>query len=64
MTKLQVIISDIIYYTLFVMILCMLFGCSERYRYPCQDPNNWHKEECNNKVCDVEGTCTDKVIKK
>lgn len=45
-----------------VAILLLLSGCTERYRYPCQNPNNWHKLECNNEVCKIEGTCTDILL--
>jgi hypothetical protein len=38
--------------------LLMLAGCAPQYRYPCQDPDNWGKEECNNEVCKAEGECT------
>jgi hypothetical protein len=44
------------------LILLLLSGCTERYRYPCQDPKNWNKIECNNKVCEIEGTCTKQVL--
>jgi hypothetical protein len=40
----------------------LLAGCDSQYRYPCQDPANWGKDECNNKVCKVEGECTSDVL--
>lgn len=39
-----------------------LSGCEYRYRYPCQDPANWNKEECNNLECKVQGNCTDDLL--
>ena len=39
-----------------------LGGCEYRYRYPCQDPQNWNKEECNNLECKVQGNCTDDLL--
>jgi hypothetical protein len=45
-----------------VIILLLLSGCTERYRYPCQDPANWKKVECNNEVCKIESTCTDILL--
>ena len=39
-----------------------LGGCQYRYRYPCQDPKNWSKVECNNDACRVEGDCTSNVL--
>jgi hypothetical protein len=39
-----------------------LAGCNSQYRYPCQDPANWGKDECNNQVCKAEGECTSDVL--
>jgi hypothetical protein len=36
-----------------------LVGCEERYRYPCQDPANWTKDECYHPKCEVDGQCRD-----
>jgi hypothetical protein len=36
-----------------------LVGCEERYRYPCQDPENAEKVECNRPVCEADGMCYD-----
>jgi uncharacterized lipoprotein NlpE involved in copper resistance len=44
-----------------ILPLLLLAGCEGRYRYPCQDPANWGKIECNNEVCKSEGTCTSDV---
>jgi hypothetical protein len=42
-------------------ILCLaplfLIGCSEAYRYPCQDPENWDKKICQKPYCSANGTC-------
>ena len=27
-----------------LLILPLLVACSENYRYPCQDPDNWDKQ--------------------
>lgn len=34
-----------------------LAGCDSRYRYPCQDPNNWESKECKKPWCSADGTC-------
>ncbi len=34
-----------------------LTGCEERYRYPCQDPENWDTKECKKPFCSANGTC-------
>ena len=38
-----------------------LVGCSDHYRYPCQDPANKDKAECNPPACEVDGTCYNKL---
>jgi hypothetical protein len=34
-----------------------LAACSENYRYPCQDPDNWERKECQKPYCSANGTC-------
>jgi len=52
-----------IFYILPIVGLFVLLGsCEGHYRYPCQDPANWGKLECNNDVCKAEGTCTSDVL--
>lgn len=52
----------------FLMILLALpialaiFG-GDRFRYPCQDPDNWDKEICKVPRCDVTRTCPEHVFK-
>jgi hypothetical protein len=40
-----------------LLILPLLVACSENYRYPCQDPDNWEKKECQRPYCSANGTC-------
>jgi hypothetical protein len=40
-----------------LMPLIVLTGCSERYRYPCQDPENWNEKQCQKPFCSANGTC-------
>ncbi len=47
---------------LILSIAFLLAGCNSQYRYPCQDPANWGKDECNNQVCKAEGECTSDVL--
>ena len=35
----------------------MMTGCEDRYRYACQDPTNWEKQECKKPYCSADGTC-------
>lgn len=49
-----------------VALTALLSGCGYdgHYRYPCQDPANWEKAECNPPICEATGTCTKDVIGK
>ena len=48
---------------LFVGVL-LLTGCGYdgHYRYPCQDPANWEKEECKPPICVVNGACPEDLV--
>jgi hypothetical protein len=45
------------------MLLALSTGCEDRYRYPCQDPKNWSKDECKAPICTATGTCPEQLIK-
>jgi hypothetical protein len=42
----------------------VLTGCGYdgHFRYPCQDPANWEKEECNPPICTVNGACPEDLL--
>lgn len=40
-------------------LLFTLVGCEDTYRYPCQDPENKDKAECNRPMCEADGFCYD-----
>jgi len=40
-----------------IALALLLVGCEEGYRYPCQDPHNWDKEQCKKPFCSGNGTC-------
>jgi hypothetical protein len=40
------------------LLFLVLAGCSDAYRYPCQDPKNFGKPECEPPACEADGTCT------
>ena len=48
---------------LFFVVLVLLAGCEERFRYPCQNPKNWEKPECKRPECSVLGVCPDQLTK-
>jgi hypothetical protein len=45
-------------------LLLLLAACSDSYRYPCQNPANWGKTECEPPACEASGTCTKDLITK
>lgn len=52
-------------YLLFLLVLPIglaIFG-GDRFRYPCQDPENWDKPMCQKPKCDVTRTCPEHVFK-
>ena len=50
--------------TVCVGVLCgLLAGCEDRFRYPCQDPMNWEKDECKPPICTATGTCPEMLVK-
>ena len=46
---------------LLIAALVTLAGCQERYRYFCQDPNNWEQKVCKKPICSSSYTCPDQV---
>ena len=42
---------------LLIPAILLIAGCSDTYRYPCQDPENWDKKECKKPYCSANGTC-------
>lgn len=42
--------------------LLLLSGCSDQYRYKCQDVNNWEKPRCQKPLCDVHRACPEHIF--
>ena len=49
--------------TLIVLPLSLAFFGGDRFRYPCQDPDNWDKDFCKLPKCDVTRTCPEHIFK-
>jgi len=45
------------------IMLVLLTGCEDRFRYPCQNPQNWSNSECKPPICTATGTCPDQLVK-
>ena len=48
---------------LILLVPLLLLGCEERYRYPCQDPDNWEQKQCKKPYCQANGTCPEDLFK-
>ncbi len=44
------------------ILLVLLTGCEDRFRYPCQNPQNWELDECKPPICTASGTCPDQLV--
>jgi hypothetical protein len=45
-----------------LMALVLLSACEDRFRYSCQDPQNWENAECKPPICTATGTCPEMLI--
>ena len=48
---------------LLLLPIGLAYFSGDRYRYPCQDPNNWDKEICQKPLCDVHRSCPEHIFK-
>lgn len=39
-----------------------LAGCQDRYRYPCQNPDNFYKAECQKPRCQFTQMCPEYLV--
>lgn len=39
------------------LLVLLLSSCSDMYRYPCQNPDNWDHKVCKKPYCSANGTC-------
>ena len=51
--------------TLAILALPMIIaaGCQDRYRYACQDPENWNTERCQKPKCEIHRDCPEHIFK-
>jgi hypothetical protein len=47
---------------LLVLALVALVGCEDRYRYPCQNPDNFHKPDCQKPKCLFTQQCPEYLV--
>lgn len=48
---------------LVLLPLALAFFGGDRFRYPCQNPENWDTPQCKRPICDVTRTCPDHIFK-
>lgn len=46
----------------YVILILLLAGCSDRYRYECQDPANFNKPQCQKPACEFSQTCPEYLV--
>ena len=47
---------------LILMALLALVGCEDHYRYPCQNPDNFIKPECQKPKCLFTQQCPEYLV--
>ena len=45
-----------------ILILALLAGCEDRWRYFCQDPQNFSKQRCQRPDCLFTQDCPDYLV--
>ncbi len=45
-----------------ILAVLALVGCEDRYRYPCQNPDNFYKAECQKPKCLFTQQCPEYLV--
>lgn len=48
---------------LIILPLALAIFGGDRFRYPCQDPENWDKDICKAPACEVRRECPEQIFK-
>ena len=46
----------------YLLLLLLLTGCEDRYRYTCQNPDNFYKPECQKPRCLFSQMCPEYLV--
>ncbi|CAB4214400.1 hypothetical protein UFOVP1457_39 [uncultured Caudovirales phage] len=46
----------------YLLILLLLVACEDRYRYTCQNPDNFNLAECQKPKCLFTQTCPEYLV--
>ena len=47
---------------LILSLVALLAACEEQYRYYCQNPDNFYKEQCQKPRCQFTQTCPEYLV--
>ncbi|CAB4143828.1 hypothetical protein UFOVP456_3 [uncultured Caudovirales phage] len=47
---------------LLIALVLLLTACEQRYRYACQNPDNWESKQCQKPLCEVNQDCPEHVF--
>ena len=57
---------DFVFYTTVGIVVGIIFvaltGCNDVYRYPCQNPDNFYKAECQKPKCLFTQMCPEYLV--
>lgn len=45
-----------------VILVGLMSGCKDRYRYECQNPENFHMEQCQKPRCQFTQQCPEYLV--
>jgi hypothetical protein len=46
----------------YVLLLLLLAGCEDRYRYACQNPDRFYEAQCQKPRCQFSQTCPEYLV--
>jgi hypothetical protein len=46
----------------YLLLMVMLAGCNDIYRYPCQNPDNFYKPDCQKPKCLFTQMCPEYLV--
>lgn len=46
----------------YLIPILLLVGCQDHYRYPCQNPDNFYKAECQKPKCLFTQMCPEYLV--
>lgn len=49
-------------YFAIIAAIMALAGCDDRYRYPCQNPDNFHAPDCQKPKCQFTQQCPEYLV--